>query len=106
MKKIYKFNLTSHLVGSGKNYPKIVEVPMNIGAKILSVDNQLEKICLWAEVETTSPTENRTFQIFTTGSSLDLYDDFELNYIGSVILQGGTSVAHVYELTAKIKSMG
>ena len=93
MKKIYKFNLT----GSGKSYPTTVEVPMNIGAKILSVANQLEKICFWAEVETTVPTETRIFQVVLTGEPFET-GAFDANFLGTVILKGGTAVAHVFEL--------
>ena len=60
MKKIYKYVLT----GSGKSYPTTVNVPMPIGAKVLSVGNQLEKICIWAEVEATSPIKERAFVAF------------------------------------------
>lgn len=92
MKKIYKFVLT----GSGKSYPTAVDVPMPIGAKIISVGNQLEKVCLWAEVETTAPTENRTFVVFVTGDTIEPIG-CDLKFIGTVILKGGTAVAHVYE---------
>lgn len=95
MKKIYKFVLA----GSGKSYAKVVEVPMHVGAKIVSVGNQLEKICIWAEVETTVPTENRIFQIVTTGDLLEQTGGFDPKFVGTVILKGGTAVAHVYELT-------
>jgi hypothetical protein len=94
MKKIFKFVLA----GTGKSYPTIVEVPMNIDAKILCVANQLEKTCLWAEVETTAPTETRTFKVVLTGESPET-DGFNSNFLATIILKGGTSVAHVYELT-------
>ena len=93
MKKIYKFVLA----GTGKSYPTVVEVPMNIGAKILSVANQLEKTCLWAEIETTAPTETRTFKVVLTGESPET-DGFNVNFLATLILKAGTSVAHVYEL--------
>jgi len=95
MKKIFKFVLA----GTGKSYPTVVEVPMNVGAKILSVANQLEKICMWAEIETTTPTETRIFKIVLTGESFET-DGFETSFLGTMILKGGTSVAHVYELIA------
>jgi hypothetical protein len=93
MKKIYKYVLT----GSGKSYPTAVNVPMPIGAKVLSVGNQLEKICIWAEVESTSPTEGRAFVIYNTGEVLEMIDHNNL-FIGTVVLKGGTAVAHVFEV--------
>lgn len=97
MKKIHKYVLT----GTGKSYPASVVCPLPIGAKVVSVGNQLEKICLWAEVETTSPTENRVFQVLTTGAAIDDYNgqgSYDPTFIGTVLLKGGTAVAHVYEL--------
>lgn len=85
MKKLFKY------IMSGKE--RMVEIPMPIGAKIISIGNQLEKISIWAEVETTAPNELRVFHILSTGDELKQNS----KYIGTVVLRGGTSVSHIYE---------
>ena len=86
MSVIYKYELE----------PKQVQdLMMPVGAKILHVANQFEKICLWALVDRLAEHKPRRFVIFLTGEQ-----DFEAeksNYLGTVLMQNGVLVLHVFE---------
>lgn len=76
------------------------EVEMLAGAKILTVQSQDDVICIWVEVnEAETKTEKRTFNIRGTGYA---FSDVSEVYIGTVQLQKGILVFHVYE--SKIRS--
>lgn len=70
---------------------------MPAGAKVLSVGNQNENLCLWVEVDDTAKTipESRSFRVVGTGHPLS---GDEGRFIGSVLFLGGSLVFHVYEL--------
>ena len=90
MKTIWKYSLeTTDL--------QIVEMPL--GAKILSVQVQHEKPCLWCLV---NPDDNsviikREIHIVGTGHEID-WSGLQADYIGSYQLQEGQFVGHVFEL--------
>lgn len=67
------------------------------GAKFLSVQNQLETLTLWFEVDTQKEDEVRRFQVVVTGGE----PPDSGTYLGTVQLAGGTFVAHVYETTSR-----
>jgi len=76
-----------------------VELP--VSAKILTVQFQHDKLCLWARVECGDTTkETRTIEVFGTGHTmLDTSGPrlIERNYIGTVQQHGGILVWHVFE---------
>lgn len=82
---IHKFELTAESEFT-------VEMPR--GAKVLSVGVQREVVCLWVLVDTDNPKDERTFLIWGTGHSIDSDTG---TYIGTVILQDGAIVWHVFE---------
>lgn len=65
------------------------------GAKLLTVAQQYQQVCLWAQVDPKAPTEERRFEIRGTGHPLG--DAAEMDYIGSVILASGSLVFHVFD---------
>lgn len=67
-------------------------VIMPVGAKVLAVQNQNDKITMWAEVDDINDKEQRVFSIFGTGCEIT---GFERHYIGTV--QIGDFVWHIYE---------
>ena len=71
------------------------EVELPWGAKILSVANQRENIAMWAEVNDTHEKVSRLFHVVLTGASAPA----PARYIGTVMLDGGNFVVHVYEDT-------
>ena len=89
MKTIYKYTLEP--IGG-------LTIQMPIGAKILTVQGQNDRICIWAEVNSDSPTEEVIFEVFGTGHDIrtDMWRGRE--YIGTVQLCDGTLVLHVYRL--------
>ena len=87
MKAIHKYPLT--LQGEEK-------VSLPEGARILCVQNQRETICIWAVVDPDITShEERTFMIIGTGH---IHDSIPTGgYIGTVQLQDGFLVFHVFE---------
>lgn len=90
MQTIYKYELEP------MNTESIV---MPVGAKLLHVDNQKGKLCLWALVDT-SPTVQHSIRMITvvgTGQKLWEAENGKRNvYIGTAII--GDFVWHVFEL--------
>jgi hypothetical protein len=87
MKAIWKFVLQA--VG-------IQRIFMPRGAKILTVREQRkDTVCLWAEVDTDARPEERVIEAFGTGHQMDT--DIDRKYVGTVILQDGALVFHIYE---------
>lgn len=89
MKAIFKYALPTR-------GPRELVLPM--GARILSVANQYEKvIALWAEVDPkATQTETRRFYVAMTGEEFVISPSSV--FIGTVLLADGSYVAHVYEV--------
>ena len=64
------------------------------GGKLLSVHEQRGQICLWALVDPQKETEERTIRIAGTGHILA---NGKFQYLGSVHLDAGQLVFHVFE---------
>lgn len=71
-----------------------VEIEMPRGAQILHVGNQNETICIWARVDLDAAMEARKFAVCGTGSPCPAY-----SHIGTVLLEGGGYVFHVFDLS-------
>jgi hypothetical protein len=71
-----------------------IELPR--GAGILCVKIQNGTICLWALVNPEARKEKRTIAIRGTGHPID--DDFEHNYLGTVMTHEMQLVFHVFEI--------
>ena len=69
-------------------------LPMPAGAQLLSVHNQHERICVWALVDTEAPEVERVFRLVGTGHP---YDDEGGTFVGSVLMQDGYYVFHVFD---------
>lgn len=76
------------------NGPTVLSLPL--GAKVVSCGNQLENIAIWVEVDTDAPVTSRTFAMFGTGKPIPT--NCQCIFVGTVLLKGGTSAVHVYEL--------
>ena len=87
MKTIWKFPLSSMDV----NYIKMPE-----GAKILTVQTQMETPCIWALVNPTAQMTQRVFR--TVGTGHDLPEQNPHNYIGTFQLMAGQLVFHLFEI--------
>lgn len=88
MKTIYKYWLTDENVQS---------VAMPEGARVLTVQAQLNSPHLWAEVDTEKPEVERIFETFGTGHEMPYDTGIERVYVGTYQLHGGSLVFHVYE---------
>lgn len=83
MRTVYKYELLPN-----------VKIEMPIGAALRTVMSQGDQLFLWAEIDTTKPTEMREFQVFGTGHEIP--NKPGLSFIGTA--QMGPLVWHVYEV--------
>lgn len=67
-------------------------------APICAVMVQHGKVCLWTEIVVGAPTIERHFQIFPTGGCIP-FDTPEATYLylGTVLMENGFLVWHIYE---------
>jgi hypothetical protein len=77
-----------------------IEMPK--GARILHVDTQHEKPCIWALVVVESPKVNRRFAVRGTGhpcDDLNLYraPDERSVFVGTFMMAGGVFVFHLFD---------
>lgn len=83
-------------------YPLKIETPQTIilpiGAKILSIQNQLDEAVLWAIVDNNVKTEQRHFYFFGTGHELPEVFGTDLNYITTIQQDDGNYVWHIFEI--------
>lgn len=89
MKTIWKYELP---------YEDNFSIQMPKAAKILDVQVQHEKPCIWALVDDYADTETRTFFLFGTGHPVK---PFNVKYIGTFQMKGGALVYHLFELDDK-----
>lgn len=78
--------------------PGVVELDMPIGARTLTVHEQRGQCCLWAEVNIKMPATKRQFEVYGTGRPLENLTDSIRRYVGTVYMDGGELVWHVYEI--------
>lgn len=71
-----------------------VQIKMPIGAIVRCVDRQRDRVCMWAEVETSMHEVTYNFRIFGTGHRIP--EDFRGSYIGTVQLHNSL-VFHIYQ---------
>lgn len=84
MKTIWKYNL---------DYRTTIIEDIPTDAKILKVDMQRGRLCLWALVDQDNERESRRFVMIETGKGVP---DWDLNYIGTVHVLADY-VLHVFE---------
>jgi hypothetical protein len=87
MQTIWKYTLEP-----GQN--NTLELPAS--AEVLSVQNQNEKICMWVKLETDYPKVQRMFAVLGTGWEVE--SNHDLLFIGTVQLNHGIYVFHVFEM--------
>lgn len=74
-----------------------IEIPMPMGAKILTADVQSGKATLWALVDPDPdlPVVNRYFMLVETGHRLAVP---EAKYVATLLFDRGSYVLHVFEV--------
>ncbi len=75
-------------------------IDMPLGARILSVDMQNSRVCLWAQVNPEAKIFARTIEIFGTGHPIEISDKIVREFIGTVLWPNGHLVFHVFERLA------
>lgn len=88
---IYKYGLED----------EVCTVQMPEGAKVLSAHAQNGSVCIWALVDPSKPIVLRTFKVIGTGWKIE-EPEFgspmtQLEFIGTVLLESGRLVFHVFE---------
>lgn len=91
MKTIYKYELHPSEIGTG-----VFPVMMPHDAKYLHVDAQGDQIFIWAEIDTESSLLEHHFEVFGTGSEMQVDMGVERKYVGSLMMHNGALVFHVY----------
>lgn len=66
------------------------------GARILSVGNQRESLCVWALVDTDKPKTGRGFRVVGTGHPIENAERFA--FLGTVQFRDGALVFHVFDM--------
>lgn len=79
-------------------YPILVtdvqSLEMPAGAKVLSIAEQHERVCIWALVDPSAPIVLRRLVIHGTGHQAD--DIVGMQFVGTFISHGGTLVFHAF----------
>lgn len=70
----------------------VTRFEMPKGAEVLYVASQNDIPCIWCKVDADSPSENRLFRLVGTG---EVCPDGQ--YVGSVQIQGGDFIFHIFE---------
>lgn len=70
-------------------------IELTEGAEILSVHNQNNNACIWAEVNTDNPVEKREIITYATGENLNPCEG--KRFLGTVSLDQDYYVCHIYE---------
>lgn len=71
-------------------------ITMPKGAKVLSVQNQYHKPCIWALCNPDAPKVQRRFLALNTGDALP--SSLDLTFLATVQLHGGDTVVHIFEV--------
>lgn len=87
MRTIYKYTIQP------EEGPFKIMIPE--GATVLCAQAQHGEVCVWAEVQTENGPAPRYFEVFGTGHRIPLG---KRKYLGTVQLEEGSLVFHVYEL--------
>jgi hypothetical protein len=87
-------NITIHKYRLPLDFEENIQLRLPAGAKLLQVANQIDRLCLWAEVDPSAAQfDLRTFFLAGTGRPLPIG---RRQHLGSVVL--GALVCHLYEL--------
>jgi hypothetical protein len=87
--KVFKYVLTQGAL-------QTVDMPR--GAELLCVQQQNSQSCLWALADGKRKTTKRMFILVETGQLLP-YRDSDVDYIGTLLQDGGNYVLHAFEVT-------
>ena len=70
-------------------------IEMPVGARILSIQTQFKRTCIWALVDPNAEKQKRNFRLCGTGH---IMDDSILAFIGTCQIDNGQLVFHVFEI--------
>ena len=67
------------------------------GSKILSVQAQNNRPTIWFQCDPAAPSEDREIFIVPTGETAPYPADFHYKFLGTVQLDDGSKVIHIFE---------
>lgn len=88
---IYKY-VIDEMTAAGAG--QVIKIP--IQSRFLHLDLQYGKIATWWLVDTESQAYEHTLRVYGTGFSID-EDLLRMRYLGTVVLQSGALVLHVFD---------
>lgn len=91
MKTIWKYTMNSE--GGFLMKERLINMPK--GAQIISVGEQHNNVCFWAVVDPDAKMHERRFVVVGTGHDMP---DLPLKPLGSVLVDGGVWVWHLFEV--------
>jgi len=74
------------------NAPDVADISMPIGAEVIHVGEQDNRLCIWARVEDSAPKAMYRFAICGTGTACP-----PDKYLGTAKLYGGQLILHVFQ---------
>jgi len=77
-------------------YYFVISLPKK--AKVLTVQVQHGAIVMWVLVDPDAEVHNREFLTIETGTPITVYDVKNLDYIGTVQLEDGNCILHLFEI--------
>jgi hypothetical protein len=89
MLTVYKYEIKN----AGIN---IISMPQN--AQILTAKEQDNKPMMWAMVDTDNPMEERCFELTGTGGAILPMKEGKRDYIGTIMIDFGVYVFHLFEM--------
>lgn len=72
-------------------------IRMQRGARVLHIAGQRDRVCLWALVDPHAEMEERRFVVVGTGHEMPPGEPESFRHLGTVLLDGGALVFHVFE---------
>lgn len=84
-----------------KHGDNVFALRMPQGAEILHVADQYGNPCIWLKTETENAPVERIFWLFGTGKRMPEPGYPNLEFVGTVMLERGTLVLHIFEQISK-----
>lgn len=90
MKTIYKYEIP---MAPGFT----LDLPINAEILCVQEDQKTGDPCIWAMIDTTAHKAERFFEMFATGHEIHVDMGVERRYIGTVQVENGEFVGHLFE---------
>lgn len=93
--KIYKYPVS---------IDDVIRIQMPLQAEFLTLQVQNDIPCLWVLVDPENELEERIFEMYGTGYSIECNSSIERKYLGTFQLREGILVYHLFERIPEVNS--